>query len=716
MTVLKRRFRIVLIIVSLLILAGCIGLTAFLLYSNYQQANLFAQAKNNFLQGSKQSLARAEMQLRQVIQNDNDNEAAYIMLAEIAHKRKSYPEQVYYSFMAHRLNPLSRENAEKYVKSLLSARYFNRLESFLFQQKNLSDEWRQLLLYAAGRNGNINKYKAEHHSGSTLNKLTFLLFKDNNLTIDEKIAALDKFPQDDAFLQQEILEAKLKFFLSKNDLLNAEKVLQKAYGINEFAFAPALGRFYANFRSFDKALIIFEKYLSEYHDPAVAMQTAEIYCLLKRTDQIMELRNKYQSDSGEIAMLCYHYFEALTALAKNDLTVLKELTAPLRNNINTPLALFMFFCSDIQSGDITKIEASYTNLLKHRNYLDLQTRADNMLSEFLKKSLTGITQEDKLLSVATILYNRKPEAFTARLILLIQKKYGNINIVILQNALKRFRNDAGITKIGIDHYLNYDIAEADRLIAYYKTTFPDRRGDMQNYEIISALNKKEYDSASELFQKYFSPEILPEYWNFASLTLREKDLIFLSKDKLYAPFCNALLALKKGDKKTACDLLETADAKGNTALTFFAAITLGENGKNKAALEKYAEIPSDSPYRIAILLNQAELLSENGDFAKALELSGQAYKIMPDAPEVQLCYADKLYKSGKLNRIPDIVKLSFGKKYGQQLKKLWTEGMQERIRQCNINTQKETVKELCRQLLAVDKDNSVALEYLKKLK
>ena len=40
--------------------------------------------------------------------------------------------------------------------------------------------------------------------------------------------------------------------------------------------------------------------------------------------------------------------------------------------------------------------------------------------------------------------------------------------------------------------------------------------------------------------------------------------------ELYAPFCKALIFLKKGDKKRACDLLETADAKGNIPLLFFA--------------------------------------------------------------------------------------------------------------------------------------------------
>jgi predicted Zn-dependent protease len=617
--------------------------------------------------------------------------------------------------MAHRLNPLSRENADKYVKSLLLARHFHRLETFLFQQQELSDEWQQLLLYSAGQNGNISKYKAERRPGNVLNELTFLLFKNNKLTIDEKIAALDKLPHDDEFQNQEILEAKAKLFLAKYDFVNAEKILQKAYDLNCFAFAPALGRFYANFHSFKEALKVFEKYLSVYHDPAVAMQTAEIYCLIGQTDKIAELRNKYQSDSGEIAMLCCYYFDALTALAKDDMTALKELTIPLRKNINTPLAAFMFFCADIQNGDFTELKTSYTRLLAHRKYVDLQTRADNMLSEFLKKSLGGIVKEDDILPVATILYNRKPEAFIARLILLIQKKHNNINIVILQDALKRFRKDSGIIRIGIEYYLNHDIAEADRLIAYFKETFPDRNRDVQNYEIISALNKREYDLASELFQKYFSPEILPEYWNFASLTLREKDLLFLSRDKLYAPFCNALIALKNGDKKRACDLLETADAKGNIPLLFFAARILGENGRNQAALNKYAQIPLESPYQIAVLLNRAELFAEKGDFSTALISAGQAYKISPEVPEVQLCYADKLYKAGKLTLIPDVLILASDQKYRQQFETLWVAGMQERIKQCNPNTQKAKIREFCRQLLTVDGDNTFALDALKKL-
>ena len=63
----------ILIISSVLILIGCIGATAYLLFSNYQNVRLFKQAQNNFLRGDEASLSLAETQLLQLIRHDSDN-------------------------------------------------------------------------------------------------------------------------------------------------------------------------------------------------------------------------------------------------------------------------------------------------------------------------------------------------------------------------------------------------------------------------------------------------------------------------------------------------------------------------------------------------------------------------------------------------------------------------------------------------------------------
>ena len=694
-------------------------MTAFLLFSNVRNVRLFQQAQSNFQRGDDASLDLAETQLLQLIAKDSNNESAFSMLGEIAGKRKFYPEQVYYCAMAYRLNPLSSENKEKYIDSLCSARYFDRLEVLLSQDSSLSDKHRQLLLYAAGRNGNINKYKQQlsrRDADNRIGELALLLFVHKHLTVEQKLSALERFNDPDGFLKQEIPAAQTELYLDIQDIDRAEKSLVEAYEQNNYAFAPALGRFYAQYRNFGKALDVFEKHLAIYHDQSVAVQTAEIYCLLNKTDKIAKLRTDYQSDSGNRAMLCNYYFDALIALAEKDMTGLKELTAPLRGNINTPLSAFMFLCADIQSGNIQGIKASYETLLTHRNYLNLQEQSDNMLSEFLKTSfLKRNIPPEKLLPLATILYNRKPDVFTAKFILLAQKKNNSENIILLKDALTRFGNDPGVIKIAIEYYLQHNPSEAECLVAHYKQKFAQKSGDMVRYELFLNMQKKDYEKVSLLFRSNFKQELLPDYWRFAGSTMREKDLIFLSKDKLYEPFCLALLHLKKNEVNKACDLLEKADAKNNYALLFFAAKTLAENGRNQSALKKYALFPEKSPYTIAVLLNMAELYAEDGNIDQALILSARAYNLAPSMTETQLCYADKLHKKGDWKTIPDIVKLSSSNPYRRKLDPLWISGMEQRIKNCNINTQREKTRELCRQLLVIAPDNNIALEYLKKL-
>ena len=129
--------QLILVSVSVLILAVCIGVTGVLLFSNYRNVALFKQAQINFERGDDASLSTAEAQLLQLLANDNDNEAAFILLGKISGKRKIYPKQAYYCFMAYKLNPLSKENKVNYLQALLFAREFGKLENFLAQQQDL---------------------------------------------------------------------------------------------------------------------------------------------------------------------------------------------------------------------------------------------------------------------------------------------------------------------------------------------------------------------------------------------------------------------------------------------------------------------------------------------------------------------------------------------------------------------------------------------------
>ena len=720
MRVIRKKIRIALIGAAVLVLLGSIALSAYLFFSNYQNVQLLRQAQNNFRQGDAESLKLAEAQLLQLIRNDADNERAFILLAQIAKQKKIYPEQAYYTLHAHRLNPLSEENENAYIEALLYAREFERLEMFLAQKSSLSADQNGFLLYAAGQNGNIGKYRqtAEHSNDDLIAELALLLYKHTHIKAQERIFILQDYlsrRSENDFHKQEILAALVSTYLAQNDHENAEKYLLEAYKLNEFAFAPVLGRFYANYRSLAKALEVFEKYLAIYHDPTVALQTAEICCLLKKRDKISALNKKYQADSGKGALLLNYYFEVLDKFAANDLAAAREYLAPLQKAINTPLATFIYLCAELDGQNLAVVYQLYNSLLAQRSYLDLQFRADRLVIRLVKKSIpTAIAQDPMLLKLAETVYWRMPDATVGKFLLLTQRQKGNLNFLLLSDLQKSFPKDQGVNKIAVEHYINNDFATAEKLIAAYMQNFQKQKADMLRYRIILALRQKKFDQASQLFRQNFSPEIAGEYWNFAINTNRLEDLRYLTRSPQYKPFCEAAILLANGKKAQALDILAKADAKNNQMLLFYAAKTLAENDRLKEALFFYNKFPENSSYKLPVLLNSAELHQALGNPAEAERLAKKAYQLAPDLPEVQYCYADKLYQSGRFSEIADFVRLTPSSPYSSRIRKFLIASLEFCLKNSDLNREKDKILNQCDRLLRISPDNKIALEYRQK--
>ena len=719
------RWRKLSIFFAILVLVASIAFSLYLLFSNYQNVRLLHNAEQGLRRNDPASLQIAEDQLKQLINNDGDNEQAYLLLAHIAEQRKHYPELVNYCYHAYKLNPLSEENKKLYITSLLRTRDFPRLENFLALERNNNVTQQELLLYAAANNRNLRQYEEllsqleDSAKYSSLHKLIKILYLDAESNYNQKWQALTELQKDvpieDFFLAQEIAAAKAKLALDQQKFKKAEIALQEAERINSFAFAPALGRFYANYRSFGQALTVFEKYLDTYHDPLVGLQTAEIYCLLKKTDKILELRRKYQEDSGTAGLLCSYYFDALSAFAGSRIPETKRFLAPVRQMIATPLAIFMCLCVEVEDRNFVGVEHYYDMLLNHRSYLDLQKRADQMVLDMLRKSIresVNPREKEQLFSLAEKLYTRESNAFVMKYILLFRHQRGILDINLLHRALKCFPDDSGIQKIAIEYYLQHDPREAEKIIIAFERQFPKQAAEMLRYKIFSAMRNNRANEASTLFQKNLSPELCPAYWDFAISTGRLEDLRYLSKEALYQPFCKAAILLLEGRKAEALDLLIEADAAGNLSLLFYAARTLGENGRTNAALAKYALFPANSSYQRIILMNCAELQAENGNLTEALHLAQTAYNQEPSLPETQYCYAEKLYRIGRFEEIVDVANPA-GKTsiFSEKLKKLWIVGMEHRVTRAAEEQQSNELGKLCDRLLRIDPHNKLGLKY-----
>ena len=727
----KKHLRRILILSAILILVISIAFSAYLLLFNYKNVHLFRKAERNFLRNTPASLNAAESQLLQLIRNDQDNEQAYLMLSRIAERKEKYPEQVYYSFQAHKLNPLSRENEDRYIAGLLRTREFLRLENFLAFAPDNDEERRDLLLYAAARNGNLGKYRELQEQAadgerppSPLRKLFEILYLETNQDSEQKLQALKELKTtlsgEDFFLRQEMAEAETRFYLEQQKFTEAETALLEAYEINKFAFAPPLGRFYANYRGIGPALEVFEQYLANYHDPLTAMQAAELCCLMKKRDKITALREEYQTDSGEVALLCTYYLDALNAFAANDLEGAKPYLAPLRQAIRTPLATFLYLCVEIDDRNFAGVIMYYNALLNLPPCLGLQEQADRMILELLQYTLQQeprTVKHAELLPLAETLNARTPNAFLMKYLLLTKRQNGTFDADQLQDAMNLYPGDPGVWKIAIEYYLGKDPVLAEKQIAAFEAKFPEQAGDMLRYRIVSAIRNHQPDQASELFQKHFSPALRMEYWEFAISSGSRTDLQFLAQDPVCRPFCEAALLLAAGKKKEALELLIQADAQGNLPLLFFAARTLGENNRPREALEKYSRFPPDSSGHPAILMNCAELHAELGDLPEALRLAQEAYRKEPTLPETQYCYADKLYRSGRSAEIVDVVKFADNtdSPFSRDLRRLWRLGMEECLRRADAEGRTERLRELCNQLLTREPQNQSAMEYLRKI-
>ena len=718
----RKKLKIALICAVSFILLVTIALTAYLFFSNYQNVRLLQQAESNFLRGDDNSVKLAEQQLLQFVRNDSDSERAFVLLGKIAQRKKVFPEQVYYTYQAHKLNPLSRENESDYIESLLYAREFERLETFLSNKNNLSNDEKSFLLYAAGHNGNIKRYPKllERNNNDLLAELAILLFKPEQISSDQKIAELQKrcLRAENNFQKQEICLALSRLYLQKKDLDNTEKYLLEAYKLNEFAFAPALGRFYANYRGLGKALEVFEKYLVIYHDAAVALQTAEIYCLLKKRDNIAALTQSYQNDLGKGAMLLNYYFDVLDKFAAGNIASLKQNLLPLQESINTPLATFIYLCAAIDSENLSQTYKYYTALLRQREYLNLQRRADDLVIFLLRSRIEkNSVNEAVLQELAEKVYRRKPDVVIGKFLLLKQWPTNRFDQHLLTDMQTRFPDDLGINKIAVEYYLDHNLPEAEKIIERNIKKYPQRQKDMLRYRIILAIRQKNYDRASKLFQENFVPELANSYWSFAISSKRLDDLRFLARHQEYKPFCEAAIMLAENKKSQALDILARADEKtGNQTLLFYGAKTLAENDRLQDALRFYSKFPKDSGYKLNILLNCSELHWGLGHHTESLRLAKQAYELAPGMRVVQYCYADKLYKSNLLPEIANVIKSSSNPSpFDAALRKYEIASLEHLLKNCDANKDRSKIYKFSERLLKIAPNNQLARHYQKLL-
>ena len=103
------------------ILAVCLGFITFFTIKTYRLSSLVKDAKTAFKQ---KQYDEAKQIFMRVVASDDNNEQAFVYLANIAEINNNPPEALAYRYRALQLNQLNREYHQQYLNTLLMNRNY----------------------------------------------------------------------------------------------------------------------------------------------------------------------------------------------------------------------------------------------------------------------------------------------------------------------------------------------------------------------------------------------------------------------------------------------------------------------------------------------------------------------------------------------------------------------------------------------------------------
>ena len=363
--------KIIIIISCICTLAAIVAL-AYFIFMHQSIADYMEAAQKAMRAGD---LKTAETNFIAVIKRDRGNETAYKALAEIAEKNKKLTWAASYWRIAAKLNPLSRELREKYIKALLATYQYSVIIERLNNKEisNLSD----FELYALT--------KASYYKNPLIEteKLLAALIKRSPdspkvILLHANVLLADRQPEEAA-----------KLFATLSDCpdkeVRTDALLGLGYTDQIFKKPAKAGESYkkAVETSPDsmQALMVLANYSlsvgkqkeakAQYQELykrfpqnlIVVISLAEIYAKDKNASEIMTMLNHIEPDN-KVAVAAKYYLRALLAYIENDPKKLQENLQLCRMFRSRPLYAFLDFPGILVTNNIPDIQRHVKVLLE----------------------------------------------------------------------------------------------------------------------------------------------------------------------------------------------------------------------------------------------------------------------------------------------------------------------------------------------------------------
>ncbi len=717
-----------LIVLSLI---GIFMLFGYFAAKSSRKASRFRDANEAFI---RKDYKQAKDLLRIVLANDNNNERATELLAEIAGIEGRLPEELYYRSRLIRLNALNAEYARTYERVLFRLNAYDSLRASVEKitegtRNNIQHLHFIYAEYNLGHDQVANAYWDRYVKGKSaleahpLAQYISAIYRSPNATVAETVAKLKELAtgkDSDVALVAMIDLSRLEYGLG--NIANAEMWLKNAVPLNRYIALTALARFYADERNFQAASDTLDGYLKDFPNPDYAVMQTELYALLEQPDKIRALHSVFQKRTERFSILACYYMNAVLAFMKEDYAGADEALAPTRSQIITQYSRLLSIYIDTRNSRPIEALSDYKDLMRLAPFLDFRDRARNALLAYVAQCLEKENYAVGVLELADYLNQEKAELPLTRFVAMGHFVNNTLSAIELNQMFANYPNDPFLIRIAAEFY--YRIGESQRALGMLNLMRKNNdtpTGELQLLEAVLLTRLKRYDDASMRFHAILkeNPSAVNQraYWDFCVLTSRKADFEFLGalpEAKEYVVPCKAEALLCDGKIQEAMALYADYTSKLPQML-FHAASRLGTYDFIDDAIECYSALPEDFA-REYVLINLSELYAAKHDDTNAMQSAVDAYALAPASPDVQLCYARRLHDAKQDSRIPDVFRLETTKRGGvsNDSLALWITGMEALIRDLYDAGKKESVRERCRQLLIYAPRNAVANEFLAK--
>ena len=323
-------------------------------------------------------------------QDDPNNEDELIRRAEAAERADDPPKAAFLRQRLVQLNPFDESHREKYIRSLVRMRDFDRLTSLT--------------------NSGVGKVELTASEA----ELERLIRRGSELVLGGSNA-----------------EARVAF--------------EAATNLNYYAAAPFLIDVEARLGRVGVAYRDARAYLTRFCEPLMLFRTAEWGAAMGRADLIDELSSIGGMLPTRPSNVFGYYCEALKAWIGGDMTAVKKSLSVIPNEVKTAMGRMMALEVACVGNDADAVEARFRELRERLPYLDFDLRGRVAVKRFVAAHFPSKLPIDRLGRLADLVQeNAEADVDLTRVALVAKLAAKTLEPFDLDRAMRLFPNDRGI--------------------------------------------------------------------------------------------------------------------------------------------------------------------------------------------------------------------------------------------------------------------------------